>query len=63
MNHLKTKHFQYTGIDDFDRAIDLQINEFISETKIDADNIIDIKYSAHSSQGVNNYSALVLYIE
>ena len=63
MNKVKTKHFQYTGLDDFDKAIDLQINDFILENDIDGDSIVDIKYSAHSSQGVNTYSALVVYME
>ncbi len=63
MSQLKTKHFQYTGIDDYDKAIDLQINEFINENNIDSDNIVDVKYAAHSSQGVNTYSALVVYMQ
>ncbi|SMO79715.1 Protein of unknown function [Saccharicrinis carchari] len=63
MSQFKTKHFQYTGVDDFDTAIDLQINEFINENNIEADHIVDIKYAAHSSQGVNTYSALILYKE
>ena len=63
MSTVKTRHFQYTGVDDFDRAIDLQINDFIEDKNIEADDIMDIKYSAHSSQGVNTYSALIVYIE
>lgn len=63
MGHLKTKHFQYTGIDDYDKGIDLQINDFINENNIDTDSIVDIKYAAHSSQGVNTYSALMVYME
>ncbi|MGQ1787566.1 MULTISPECIES: hypothetical protein [unclassified Saccharicrinis] len=63
MGKVKTKHFQYTGVDDFDTAIDLQINDFIDENNVDSDNIVDIKYSAHSSQEVNTYSALLVYIE
>ncbi len=63
MSHLKTKHFQYTGMDDYDKSIDLQINEFINENKIDLDSIVDIKYAAHSSQEANTYSALMVYME
>ncbi len=62
MEQVKTKHFQYTGLDDFDTSIDDQINAFIKERNIEVDQIIDIKYQAHSSQGVNNYSALVVYV-
>jgi len=61
MSKIKTKHFQYTGLDDFDKAIDQQINEYITEKNIDSDKLIDVKYSAHSSQGVNTYSALLIY--
>ncbi len=63
MGMLRTKHFQYTGVDDFDKSIDMQINDYMKEYSIDEDKLIDIKYSAHSSQGVNTYSALILYIE
>ncbi len=63
MSKILTKHFQYTGLDDFDKAIDMQINDFINENDIEEDRLLDIKYSAHSSQGVNTYSALVVYIE
>lgn len=63
MGKIKTKHFQYTGVDDFDKAIDLQVNEYLEEMNIEAGNLIDIKYSAHSSQEVNTYSALVIYVE
>ncbi|GAF01507.1 hypothetical protein [Saccharicrinis fermentans] len=63
MSKIKTKHFQYTGVDDFDKAIDLQINDFIDDNNVGPDNVVDIKYSAHSSQEVNTYSALLVYIE
>jgi len=63
MSKIKTKHFQYTGVDDFDKAIDLQINDYLIEKSIDESRLVDIKYAAHSSQGVNTYSALVVYIE
>ncbi len=62
MDIIKTKHFQYTGTDDYDKSLDEQINIFISQEKIAADKLIDIKYSGHSSLGVNTYSALVVYI-
>ncbi len=58
---VKTKHFQYTGVDDYDKSIDQQINDFIDEKKIDLKDIVDIKYAAHSTEGVNNYSALLVY--
>ncbi len=61
MSKIKTKHFQYTGLDDFDKSIDQQINEYITEKGIDSGKLIDVKYSAHSSQGVNTYSALIIY--
>ncbi len=61
MSKIKTKHFQYTGLDDFDKVIDQQINDYIQEKNIDSDKLIDVKYSAHSSQGVNTYSALMIY--
>lgn len=63
MAKTKTKHFQYTGVDDFDVAIDEQINAFVEEQQITGERLIDIKYQSHSSQGVNNYSALVIYVE
>ncbi len=61
MSKIKTKHFQYTGLDDFDKVIDQQINDYIQEKNLDSDRLIDVKYSAHSSQGVNTYSALLIY--
>ncbi|MCW3787353.1 sporulation protein Cse60 [Plebeiibacterium sediminum] len=61
MSKIKTKHFQYTGLDDFDKVIDQQINDYIQEKNIDSDKLIDVKYSAHSSQGVNTYSALLIF--
>lgn len=63
MGQIKTKHFQYTGVDDFDKAIDQQLNDFLTENEIDVDNLVDVKYAAHSSQEVNTYSALVVYID
>lgn len=62
MEQIKTKHFQYTGTDDYDTSLDEQINIFIADEKITADQLIDVKYSGHSSLGVNTYSALVVYI-
>jgi len=61
MEKIKTKHFQYTGTDDYDRSLDDQINHFLEKEGISADQIIDIKYAGHSTEGVNNYSALIVY--
>ena len=63
MEKVKTKHFQYTGTDDYDTSIDDQINAFLKKEKITADQIIDLKYSGHSTNGVNTYSALLVYVE
>jgi hypothetical protein len=62
MEKVKTKHFQYTGTDDYDMSLDDQINKFLDKEQIHPDQIIDIKYAAHSSQGVNTYSALVVFV-
>jgi len=56
-----TMHFQYTGLDDFDMSLDEQINKFLLEKEITPDQIINIEYAAHSSEGINNYSALLIY--
>lgn len=61
MKKIKTKHFQYTGTDDYDTAIDIQLNTFFIENNISTDDIIDIKYCAHETTGVSNYSALLVY--
>jgi hypothetical protein len=61
MKKLLTKHFQYTGTDDYDTSIDEQINSFIEKQNIQPDDLITIKYSGHSSEGVNTYSALLVY--
>ena len=61
MATIMTKQFQYAGTDDFDEALDSQINEYIAQEKIDARDIIDIKYEGHSALGVNTYSALLVY--
>jgi len=61
MEKIKTKHFQYTGLDDFDKSIDEQINEFFESEYINADQLIDVQYSAHSVGGINTYTALVVY--
>lgn len=61
MDKILTKHFQYAGTDDFDQALDDQINSFLEEEKIGADSLIDIKYVGHSALGVNTYSALIIY--
>lgn len=61
MASLKTKQFQYTGTDDFDETLDVQINEYTAQEGIAAEDIIDIKYEGHSALGVNTYSALLIY--
>lgn len=62
MEKIKTKHFQYTGTDDYDMSLDEQINLFLDSEEIGPDDIIDIKYSGHSATDVNVYSALVIYV-
>lgn len=57
-----TKHFQYTGQDDFDKSLDDQMNDFFKNENIKPEQIVDIRYSAHSSQGINTYSALLIYL-
>lgn len=61
MKRVMTKHFQYTGTDDYDTAIDLQLNLFFKDNNISTDDIIDIKYGAHDTGGVSTYSALLIY--
>ncbi|WP_026475257.1 hypothetical protein [Alkaliflexus imshenetskii] len=61
MEKVLTKHFQYTGLDDFDKSLDEQMNEFIAEQGIRAADIVDVEYAAHSSGGINTYSALMIY--
>ncbi|MCQ2226992.1 MAG: hypothetical protein MJZ01_03655 [Bacteroidales bacterium] len=56
-----TKHFQYSGADDFDTVLDEQINDFLEKEKIEAENLISVKYEGHSTLGANTYSALVIY--
>ncbi|TAJ15375.1 hypothetical protein DMA11_01685 [Marinilabiliaceae bacterium JC017] len=63
MKKVFTKHFQYTGTDDYDSSLDDQINQFLGQESIDTDRIINIKYAGHSSLGVNTYSALLIYKE
>jgi hypothetical protein len=62
MERIKTRHFQYAGTDDYDKSLDEQINLFIEKENIDADQIVDIKYAGHSSEGINTYSALLIYV-
>lgn len=38
-----TKHFQYAGTDDFDQALDTQINEFIAQEGIKAEDIVNLQ--------------------
>jgi hypothetical protein len=61
MKKVFTKHFQYTGQDDYDMSLDDQMNSFLQEEEITSDQIVDVEYASHSSQGVNTYSALLLY--
>ena len=61
MTKLLTKHFQYTGTDDYDSSLDDQLNSFFKKDKLQAEDIVTIKYASHSSDGVNTYSALVVY--
>lgn len=61
MAKVLTKHFQYTGTDDYDTSLDDQINEFLAEEKVSDKDLISIKYAGHSATGVNTYSALVVY--
>jgi hypothetical protein len=62
MKKLLTKHFQYTGIDDYDMSLDDQINSFLEKENVSPDQIIKLEYAAHSSQGINTYSALLMYV-
>ncbi len=61
MATIVTKHFQYTGTDDYDTSLDEQINEFLRKEGIDDQRLVSIQYNGHSATGVNTYSALVVY--
>ncbi len=61
MKKILTKHFQYTGTDDYDSSLDEQINSFLKNEKIEPDDLVTIKYAGHSSEEVNTYSALLVY--
>ena len=61
MAQILTKHFQYSGTDDFDQTLDVQINEYIKQEQISSDDVGSIKYEGHSALGVNTYSALLVY--
>ncbi|MDR2927469.1 MAG: hypothetical protein LBV41_04620 [Cytophagaceae bacterium] len=61
MKKVRTKHFQYTGLDDYDKEIDVQINEFLDAECITSNRVISLNYSAHSSGVTNIYTALLLY--
>jgi hypothetical protein len=61
MKKVYTKHFQYTGLDDYDMSLDDQINSFLREENVTPEQVMDLAYSAHSSQGINTYSALLMY--
>ena len=60
---IRTKHFQYNGLDDYNDPLDEQLNKFFRELGLEKEDIIDIKYSASSREDSNsfNYSALVVY--
>ena len=49
-----TKEFSY--------RLEAEINEWLEKNNIQPENIIDIKYQAHTGT-VHNYSALILYKE
>jgi glycine cleavage system regulatory protein len=61
MEKVKTKHFQYTGLDDYNRTIDEQINAFFEAEKIGVERLISTTYFAHSTEGINYYTALIVY--
>ncbi|ASB47897.1 hypothetical protein CDL62_01390 [Alkalitalea saponilacus] len=61
MDKVLTKHFQYTGLDDYDESLDSQMNAFLTENNIHPEQVIDLEYAAHSSGGINTYSALLIY--
>ncbi len=61
MASICAKQFQYAGTDDFDEPLDQQINKFIAQEGLKAEEIVDIKYEGHSALGVNTYSALLVY--
>lgn len=61
MEKVRVKHFQYTGLDDYDKSLDEQINDFMKEKSIQSEQIVTVDYAAHSSGGINTYSALIVY--
>jgi hypothetical protein len=61
MEKVRVKHFQYTGLDDYDKSLDDQMNDFMRENSMKPEQIITVDYAAHSSGGINTYSALVVY--
>ncbi len=61
MKNVFVKHFQYTGIDDYEKALDVQINDFLIEKNLTAENVMDVKYASHGFEGSNAYSAMVIY--
>ncbi len=61
MAKILTKHFQYTGTDDYDTSLDEQINDFLEKEGVDESKLISVQYTGHSATGVNTYSALVVY--
>ena len=61
MEKVRVKHFQYTGLDEYDKSLDEQINDYMKEKAIQSEQIVTVDYAAHSSGGINTYSALIVY--
>lgn len=61
MEKIRVKHFQYTGLDDYDKSLDEQMNDFMREMSIQSEQIITVDYAAHSNGGINTYSAIIVY--
>ena len=61
MKKVHVKHFQYTGVDDYEKALDVQINEYIDEKGLTEEQVVDVKFSSHGSDGSNAYTALLIY--
>jgi len=61
MKNVFVKHFQYTGMDDYEKALDVQVNDFLIEKNLTVEDVIDVKYASHGADGSNTYSAMVVY--
>lgn len=61
MAQIKSKQFQYAGSDDFDDTIDTQLNNYLDQEGIQAEDVLSIKYEGHAALGVNTYSVLLVY--